>query len=113
MKKWWRISAVALLLVFLLSSTGIAQAWWGWCWWDPIVNIGGHTVNIDIGFPEDAIDLIQKDLRITLETARDLLVALPGTALANQLFAANQAVGEGRDGTQGLARTIERLAKLS
>jgi len=58
------------------------------------------------------IDLQQKDLRIALATARDNAIPLPGTALASQLLAANQAAGEGREGTQALVKTLERLAGL-
>jgi 3-hydroxyisobutyrate dehydrogenase len=59
------------------------------------------------------IDLQQKDLRIALNTARDQSVPLPGTGLVHQLLAANQAAGEGREGTQALVKTLERLAHLA
>ena len=59
------------------------------------------------------IDLQQKDLRIALKTAGDERVPLPGTALVHQLLTANQAAGEGREGTQALVKTLERLAAAS
>ncbi len=62
--------------------------------------------------PGFMIDLQQKDLRLVHECARELNVPLPGTALVHQLFAANQAAGEGREGTQAIIKTIERLAGL-
>jgi len=42
----------------------------------------------------------------------DSPVPLPGTALVHQLLAANQAMGEGRQGTQALLKTLERLANV-
>ncbi len=62
--------------------------------------------------PGFMIDLLQKDLRLVFELAREVAASLPGTAIANQLFAANQAAGEGREGTQALVKTIERLSAI-
>jgi 3-hydroxyisobutyrate dehydrogenase len=62
--------------------------------------------------PMFMIDLQNKDLRITLETARAANVPLPGTALVSQLLAANQALGEGREGTQAMVKVLERLANI-
>jgi len=62
--------------------------------------------------PGFMIDLQQKDLRLVLETARQTLAALPGTALVNQLMAGSQAWGEGRLGTQALIKVLERLNAL-
>ncbi len=62
--------------------------------------------------PMFMIDLQQKDLRIALEAAQEGALPLPGTALVSQLLAANQAAGEGREGTQALVKTIERLGCL-
>ena len=39
----------------LLGSTTHAFASWDWCWDDPIVQIGNHTVNIDVGVSPDAV----------------------------------------------------------
>ena len=61
--------------------------------------------------PAFMIKLIQKDLRIVQDAAQDLRVALPGTALAQQLFRAVEAEpGGGELGTQGMIRAIEKLA---
>ena len=60
--------------------------------------------------PMFMIDLQQKDLGIALKTASQHAVPLPGAALVSQLLAANQAANEGREGTQALVKTIERLA---
>ena len=72
-------------------------------------NLGTRMLSRDFE-PMFMIDLQQKDLRITLETAREQIVPLPGTSLVHQLLAANQAANEGREGTQALVKTIERLA---
>lgn len=86
-------------------SSGAAGSW-------AVDNLGPRMLKRDFA-PMFMVDLQQKDLRITLRTAADHDVPLPGTALVSQLLAANQAAGEGTDGTQVLVRTIERLAGLS
>ena len=63
--------------------------------------------------PGFMIDLQQKDLRLVAEAAREHKVSLPGASLVHQLFAANQAAGEGQEGTQALVKTLRRLAGLS
>jgi 3-hydroxyisobutyrate dehydrogenase len=85
-------------------SAGAAGSW-------AVSNLGPRIVKGDFA-PGFMIDLQQKDLRITLETAREVLASLPATSLAHQLFAANQAKGEGREGTQALAKTLLRLSDL-
>jgi 3-hydroxyisobutyrate dehydrogenase len=86
-------------------SKGAAASW-------ALENLGPRMLARDFA-PMFMIDLQQKDLRIALSTARESHVPLPGTALVAQLLAANQAAGEGREGTQALVKTIERLAQLS
>ncbi len=86
-------------------STGAAGSW-------AVDHLGPRMLGRDFA-PMFMIDLQQKDLRITLETARGKDVPLPGTAMVHQLLAANQAMGEGLEGTQALVKTLERLAGLS
>jgi 3-hydroxyisobutyrate dehydrogenase-like beta-hydroxyacid dehydrogenase len=62
--------------------------------------------------PAFMVDLQQKDLRLVLEQGGTKNLALPGTALVTQLFAANQAAGEGREGTQAMLKVLERLSNL-
>jgi 2-hydroxy-3-oxopropionate reductase len=60
--------------------------------------------------PGFMVRLQQKDLRLALAAAAELGVALPGTALVQQLFTAVEAAG-GRDlGTQALVLALEALA---
>lgn len=56
------------------------------------------------------VDHMVKDLGIALAEARRARLALPGLALAHQLYVALQAHGRGRDGTQAL---VHALASLS
>ncbi len=85
-------------------STGAAGSW-------ALDNLGKRMLDRDFA-PMFMIDLQQKDLWITLSTAREQQLPLPGTALVSQLLMANQAAGEGREGTQGLLKVLERLAQL-
>jgi len=85
-------------------SQGAAGSW-------ALDNLGARMLERDFA-PMFMIDLQQKDLKIALEAARADRIPLPGTALVNQLLAANQAADEGREGTQALLKTLERLASL-
>lgn len=83
-------------------SAGAAGSW-------AVNNLGTRMAKRDFA-PMFMIDLQQKDLRIALDSAREAQAPLPGTAMVHQLLAANQAVGEGGEGTQALVKTLERLA---
>ncbi|HMT22341.1 MAG TPA: NAD(P)-dependent oxidoreductase, partial [Promineifilum sp.] len=60
--------------------------------------------------PGFTVDLQQKDLRLVLETADQLGIPLPSTALVFQYYRALQQQGLGGDGNHALARALERLA---
>jgi 3-hydroxyisobutyrate dehydrogenase len=83
-------------------SKGAAGSW-------ALENLGSRMIRRDFD-PMFMVALQNKDLRITLDTARRLDVPLPGTALVSQLLSANQAAGEGREGTQAMVKVLERLA---
>lgn len=53
-----------------------------------------------------------KDMEITLDEARRMNLALPGLALAHELYLALRAQGGGRDGTQSLIRALARLSAV-
>ena len=53
-----------------------------------------------------------KDMEITLAEARRMDLALPGLALAHELYLALRAQGGGRDGTQSLIRALARLSAI-
>jgi 3-hydroxyisobutyrate dehydrogenase len=53
-----------------------------------------------------------KDMEITLNEAQRMNLALPGLALAHELYLALRAQGGGRDGTQSLIRALARLSAV-
>jgi 2-hydroxy-3-oxopropionate reductase len=66
---------------------------------------------IDRNFePGGRVELHQKDLDSALSAARAMGIALPGTALAQQLFAAVAAMGGARWDHSALVRALEVLA---
>lgn len=76
-----------------------------------LANLGPRIVKRDFA-PGFMVDLVQKDLRIVLAMAASAGSPLPATALVHQLFRSAQAHGDGREGTQSLARVLERLSAL-
>jgi 3-hydroxyisobutyrate dehydrogenase len=62
--------------------------------------------------PGFTINLQEKDLRLVLQAAEESNTSLSAASLAHQLFAAAQAAGHGRDGTQALFTIVEKLACL-
>ncbi len=74
-----------------------------------LANLGPRIVGRDFA-PGFMVDLVQKDLRIVLASAASVGAALPATALVHQFFGSAQAHGDGRQGTQSLAKVLERLA---
>lgn len=97
-----RRSGLDVPVMLQAVSGGAAGSW-------AVDNLGSHMNDRDFA-PMFMIDLQQKDLRIALAVAAREKMPIPGTALVNQLLAANQAAGEGREGTQALLKTLERLA---
>jgi 3-hydroxyisobutyrate dehydrogenase len=85
-------------------SGGAAQSW-------QLTNLGPRIIKRDYA-PGFMIDLVQKDLRLVLEACSSADVSLPATGLVHQLFGSAQAHGSGREGTQGLAKVLERLSGL-
>jgi len=55
----------------------------------------------------------QKDLRLALETADRMTLALPGTGLVHHLFSAVEAWGLGEEGTQSLVKALEKLGEVT
>lgn len=72
-------------------------------------NLGPKILARDFA-PGFMIDLILKDLRLVLEAAGASGSPLPATALVQELFRSAQSHGDGREGTQSLAKVLERLA---
>ncbi|HLU99656.1 MAG TPA: NAD(P)-dependent oxidoreductase [Acidobacteriota bacterium] len=85
-------------------SGGAAGSW-------QLSNLGPRIVDRDFA-PGFMVDLMQKDLRIVLQTADLSGSVLPAAAIVHQLFNSVQSQGGGRDGTQALARALEALASV-
>ncbi len=86
-------------------SGGAAKSW-------QLENLGPKMVAHDFR-PGFMIDLMQKDLRLVMESGQVAQVTMPAAALVHQLFASAQAHGHGRDGTQAIFSVMERLGKLA
>jgi 3-hydroxyisobutyrate dehydrogenase len=85
-------------------SSGAAGSW-------SLLNLAPRVVAGDFA-PGFFVDHLVKDLGIALDEARRSRLALPGLALANQLYIALQAQGRGRDGTQSLVHALATLSGL-
>jgi 3-hydroxyisobutyrate dehydrogenase len=74
-------------------------------------NLGPRIIerNFEPGF---FVEHFIKDMGIALEEAKRMGLALPGLALANQLYLAVQAQGWGRKGTQALMLVLEQLSNV-
>jgi 3-hydroxyisobutyrate dehydrogenase len=89
----------------LQSVGGGAAASWS------LNNLGPRIIdrNFEPGF---FVEHFIKDMGIALEEAKRMGLALPGLALANQLYLAVQAHGWGRKGTQALMLALEHLSNV-
>jgi 3-hydroxyisobutyrate dehydrogenase len=85
-------------------ASGAAGSW-------SLSNLGTRVVAGDFA-PGFFVDHLVKDLGIALAEAQRSRIALPGLALANQLYVALQAQGRGRDGTQALVHALASLSGL-
>jgi 3-hydroxyisobutyrate dehydrogenase len=72
-------------------------------------NLGPKIIKRDFQ-PGFAVNLLQKDLRLIMETAGTRKLPLPATSLIQQMLYSLQASGEGGDGTQALVKVLERLS---
>ncbi|MEM0053076.1 MAG: 2-hydroxy-3-oxopropionate reductase [Nitrososphaeria archaeon] len=81
---------------------GAANSWM-------LSNLGPKMIKGDME-PGFKIATQQKDLRLVLETAAELNVPLPGTAIVQQMFRVAEAEGLSEKGTQALIKAMEKLA---
>jgi 3-hydroxyisobutyrate dehydrogenase len=86
-------------------GSGAAGSW-------QLSNLGPKMVAGDFA-PGFTIDLQQKDLRLVMQAAGESKTPLPAASLVHQLFAAAQADGRGKEGTQALFTVLKRLSGLS
>lgn len=87
------------------TKNGAAGSW-------QLANLGPKMVERDFA-PGFMIDLQQKDLRLALESARENHLPVPALSLVHQHYAGCQAMQEGREGTQALIKSLERLAGMT
>jgi len=83
-------------------SGGAAGSW-------QLTNLAPRVFQRDFA-PGFMVKLQQKDLRLVLQEADRLQLALPATGLVHSLFNALEATGAGEEGTQALVKVLERLA---
>jgi 3-hydroxyisobutyrate dehydrogenase len=93
-------------LKVVLQSVGVGAAG-SWS----LNNLGPRIIdrNFEPGF---FVEHFIKDMGIALDEAKRMGLALPGLALANQLYLAVQAQGYGRKGTHALMLALEHLANV-
>lgn len=72
-------------------------------------NLGPKIIKRDFE-PGFMVDLIQKDLNLVVEAAREMKLPLFSTALIHNLYYSLQCAGEGKKGTQALVRVLERIS---
>ncbi len=90
--------------VLLSVSSGAAGSW-------SLSNLAPRMIagNFDPGF---FVEHFLKDMRIALAEARRMKLALPGLALAEQLYQAVEAQGHGRAGTHSLLLALAQLSSI-
>ena len=95
-------SGLDLNTVMQSVASGAAGSW-------SLSNLGPRVIdnNFDPGF---FVEHFIKDMGIALDEAKRMGLALPGLALAHQLYLALQAQGHGRDGTHALQLALASLS---
>lgn len=89
---------------FQAVSGGAAGSW-------SLSNYGPRMLRGDFD-PGFYVDHFVKDMGIALDEASAMQVAVPGLALARQLYVALQSQGGGRNGTQALLLALARLSDV-
>ena len=83
-------------------SGGAAGSW-------QMTNLGPRVLKGDFA-PGFMVRLQQKDLKLVLEAANDVKLALPGTSIAHQYFNIVERLGGADEGTQALIKAYESQA---
>jgi 2-hydroxy-3-oxopropionate reductase len=108
------IEAVAEALVFASKAGAdpakVRQAITGGLATSRILELHGERMIKRTFAPGFRIVLHQKDLNLALQSAKELGVALPNTALTQQLFSASIAAGNGGLDHSGLVKALEIMA---
>ena len=110
------IEAVSEALVFAAKAGAdpakVRQALMGGFASSRILEVHGERMINRTFAPGFRIELHQKDLGLAMSGARDLGVALPSTALAQQLFSAVVAQGGGAMDHSAMVRALETLSGI-
>ncbi len=85
-------------------SPGAAGSW-------SLSNLAPRIIADDFA-PGFFVEHFIKDMGIALEEAKRMGLAMPGLALANQLYLSLQALGHGRDGTQALELALAAMSGI-
>jgi 3-hydroxyisobutyrate dehydrogenase len=83
-------------------GSGAAGSW-------ALSNLGPRIIRGDFE-PGFFVEHFLKDMGIALEESRRMGIAMPGLALAEQLYRAAAAQGHGRDGTQALILALSQMS---
>ena len=86
-------------------SAGSAGSW-------SLSNLAPRMLRGDFA-PGFLVDHFVKDMSIALQEASQQQLALPGLALAHQLYLAVQAQGRGTEGTQSLVHALAALSNVA
>ena len=89
-------------LMIEATKHGAASSW-------QLSNLGPKMVREDYS-PGFMIDLQLKDLRLAMDAAGKMEIALPALTLVHELFLLNKEHREGAEGTQALIKSIARLS---
>jgi 3-hydroxyisobutyrate dehydrogenase len=95
-------AGVSLEKMHQAISGGAAGSW-------QLTNLAPRVFQRDFA-PGFMVKLQQKDLRLVLQEADQLHLALPATSLVHSLFNALETTGAGNEGTQALVKVLEQLA---
>jgi 3-hydroxyisobutyrate dehydrogenase len=91
-----------LNMVLQSVASGAAGSW-------SLSNLGPRIIDGNFA-PGFMVEHFIKDMGIALAESRRLKIAMPGLALANQLYVALAAQGHGRDGTHALELALASMA---
>jgi 3-hydroxyisobutyrate dehydrogenase len=97
-------SGLNLETVMKSVGSGAAGSW-------SLLNLGPRIIanNFDPGF---VVEHFIKDMGIALEESKRMRLAMPGLALAHQLYVALAAQGHGRDGTHALELALASMGGI-
>ena len=74
-----------------------------------LANLAPRIIQRDFQ-PGFMIDLMQKDLNLVMDAARETQTPLPVTSFVHHMYYSLQSAGEGKSGTQALVKALERIA---